>query len=174
MDARLTRARDEGLGLAQRTALAAKWRGDILISIHANSAANRAAAGIETYVMAGPGFASTSGNTSDPRLFAGNRNDARNSVLALCVQRNLLAATGAEDRGIRRARFDVLREAPCPAVLVECGFLSNPGESVRLASAAYREQLARAISEGIWDYCRLGRREIVPAAVRPRPESPSL
>jgi hypothetical protein len=49
----------------------------------------------------------------------------------------------SEDRGVKRSRFLVLKEAPCPAVLVECGFVSNKREEEKLLTEAYREALAR-------------------------------
>jgi N-acetylmuramoyl-L-alanine amidase len=157
VDVRLTRSRDSDVSLSRRVALAGRWKADVFLSIHANAAANPQAAGMETYVLAGAGFLSTSGNTNEPDPSAGNRHDADNTVLAYCVQKSLVATTGADDRGIRRARFDVLRDAPCPAALVECGFLSNAAEARKLATAEYRETVARGISQGVWDYLRLGR-----------------
>jgi N-acetylmuramoyl-L-alanine amidase len=58
----------------------------------------------------------------------------------------------SEDRGVRRARFEVLREATMPAALVEAGFLSHPAEGKRIFTAEYRKQMARAIVEGIQSY----------------------
>ena len=60
--------------------------------------------------------------------------------------------TGAEDRGVRRARFAVLRYAEMPAVLVEAGFMTHPTESQKIYSSAYRKQLAQAITSGVLAY----------------------
>ena len=63
-----------------------------------------------------------------------------------------MRATGTADRGVKRARFYVLRNATCPAILVEGGFLSNRSEELRVLDSAYREKLARSIDEGIANY----------------------
>ena len=149
---RLTRTADNTLTLKQRSDLAAKWNAALFVSIHMNSAANKAAEGIETYLLPAPGYPSTSGSEKRKEPAAGNRHDAASSLLAYCLHKQLLARTKAPDRGIRRARFDVLRDAPCPAILIECGFLSHAAERKRLTSPQYRKTLAKAISEGIRDF----------------------
>jgi N-acetylmuramoyl-L-alanine amidase len=58
----------------------------------------------------------------------------------------------AADRGIRRARFEVLCTAPCPAALVECGFLSNRQEEEQLLTKDYRDAMAEGIAKGILSY----------------------
>ena len=70
------------------------------------------------------------------------------------AQGALLRRTRAFDRGVKRARFAVLRDVGVPAVLVEVGFLSNPREERALLDPAYREKIARAITEGIIAYQR--------------------
>jgi N-acetylmuramoyl-L-alanine amidase len=76
-------------------------------------------------------------------------------VLAYQLQRSLVAALDAEDRGLRRARFAVLRTATMPAVLIEGGFLSDPAERKKIADQKYRSRLARAILQGVLDYRRV-------------------
>ena len=63
-----------------------------------------------------------------------------------------MAGTGGRDRGLRRARFAVLRGLNCPGVLVEAGFVTHPVEGRNLGSAAYRERLAEAIATGVLNY----------------------
>ena len=53
---------------------------------------------------------------------------------------------------MRRARFVVIRDASCPAILIESGFLSNPAEEQRLLATDYRDKLAKGIADGILDY----------------------
>jgi len=72
--------------------------------------------------------------------------------LGYFLQRELIDQTRTVDRGVKRARFEVLRLAPCPAALVEIGFLSNTAERKRLASPAYRDRLADGIAHGIRVY----------------------
>jgi len=75
--------------------------------------------------------------------------------LAYQVQKALTRGLPAEDRGVRRARFAVLRDAAMPAVLVEAGFMSNPSEAHKIFTAAYRQKIARAIVEGLLAYKRV-------------------
>ena len=151
----LTRDADDTLSLAERVELTAT--ADLLVSLHLNAAANPAAQGIETYLLpaAGqPGTADPGGN-DQPAATAGNAFDGANQVLGYLLQQALLHATGGEDRGLRRARFFLLRTAPCPAVLVEAGFLSHAAEEQRWLDPIYREQVANGIVTGIRAYLAL-------------------
>jgi hypothetical protein len=56
------------------------------------------------------------------------------------------------DRGVKHARFHVLRNVRVPAVLVECGFLSNIAEGQRVATSLFRQQIGVAIAQGIQNY----------------------
>ena len=135
---------------------------DVYVSIHFNSGGS--AEGIETYCVSPAGASSTAnfnGNSSDRDTGGGdssvvtnNRFDSQNVWLAHCIQRSALQATGAMDRGVRRARFWVLRYASCPAILIEGGFLTNPSEEQRILRADYRETLARAVADGILTYAK--------------------
>ena len=60
-----------------------------------------------------------------------------------------------EDRGVRRARFAVLRDAAMPAILIEGGYLTHPVEGRKIFSDAYRHQLAQAVVKGILAYQKL-------------------
>ncbi|MBN2640398.1 MAG: N-acetylmuramoyl-L-alanine amidase [Victivallales bacterium] len=65
-----------------------------------------------------------------------------------------MSATGANDRGLKRARFYVIRKVSCPAVLVEVGFLSNRAEELKLGKNEYQDKIAEAIADGIYNYHR--------------------
>jgi len=150
-----TRRDDTFLSLEARTATAGVWRADAFVSLHANFAENRQAVGPETYVLPFAGYAPTGGDQriSDlPRN--GNSNDVCNTRLGYSIHRRLPGRGGEADRGLRRARFQVLRQAGCPAVLVEVGFLSNAVEARLLASGWFRGRLARAVADGVLDYAR--------------------
>ena len=150
-----TRTNDCYLGLEERTAVAGVWRADAFVSLHANFAENRQAAGPETYVLPLAGYAATGGDQSYSQLPRnGNSNDVCNTLLGYSIHRRLPGRPGDGDRGLRRARFQVLRQAGCPAVLVEVGFLSNAVEARLLASGWFRDRLARAVADGVLDYAR--------------------
>lgn len=147
----LTRRDDRTVSLADRVALAKKNKADLFVSLHFNSGGS--AHGIETFCLTPAGASSTSSpqqrhKTTEP----GNEYDAPNVWLAHCVQHGLLSTVKANDRGVRRARFLVLRDAPCPAVLIEAGFLSNPVEERKILDAVYRDELAKGIAAGIRRY----------------------
>jgi N-acetylmuramoyl-L-alanine amidase len=76
----------------------------------------------------------------------------KNLFLAYQVQKSLTRNLDCEDRGVRRARFEVLREAVMPAILIEAGFLSHPVEGRKILDSAYRREIARAIVEGLLSY----------------------
>ena len=70
------------------------------------------------------------------------------------LQKALTRNLPVEDRGVRRARWAVLRDATMPAVLIEAGFLTHPTEGRLIHSTAYRQKIARAIVEGLLAYKR--------------------
>ncbi|MEO1845505.1 MAG: N-acetylmuramoyl-L-alanine amidase, partial [Akkermansiaceae bacterium] len=72
--------------------------------------------------------------------------------LANSIQRELVRRCRVKNRGVRFARFTVLVQTRCPAVLVECGFISNASERARCATSSYQSSAALAIAEGITKY----------------------
>lgn len=158
VEVRLTRETDHVMPLESRTFSAKKSKADLLVSIHFNSSGSRTVSGVETYIMPTPGFSSTlsSGSSRKPPKpvspCSGSRFGAMNSVLASYLQKGLATATGSPDRGVRQANFYVLRNAPCPAVLVECGYLSNGPEGARILTDAYQDRIATGIARGIMTY----------------------
>jgi len=155
----MTRAKDTFIDLDDRPVIAARRKADLLISVHFNAggAGNTTAQGTETFCLTLPGAPSTNagGEGVTRTSFQGNRFNAYNMLLAYQVQRALLRQVKSEDRGVRRARFAILRGATMPAVLVEAGFMSHPGEGRRIASSAYRRDVARAITSAVVEYKRL-------------------
>lgn len=152
LNVRMTRDQDYFVPLSKRTSLARQWGADLFVSIHFNAADNASVSGIETYVCSSAGFASTMGGRADPRAYTGNRFDTKNTLLAYYLHRGMLQQVKAIDRGIKHARFEVLRSAPCPAVLLECGFISNPTEATHVISGDRREAIARGIVNGLMSY----------------------
>lgn len=153
----LTRENDRFVELDERSRKAQRWGADLFISIHLNSAASTAAAGAETYVLAAAGYESTSGGLSNLTQ-PGNRFEAANTVVAYQIQRAMTQRLGANDRGVKRSRFLVLKNAPCPAVLVECAFVSNAREEEQLLQESRREALAQSLARGTINYLNLAKR----------------
>jgi N-acetylmuramoyl-L-alanine amidase len=154
----LTRSTDTFVELPTRPEIANRRNADLLVSLHFNAAdASRdSAQGAEVYCLTPAGASSTNarGEGGGAGSFAGNRSNEKNLFLAYQVQRAVTRSLGAEDRGVRRARFAVLRDAVMPATLIEAGFMSHPVEGRKIFTAGYRQKMARAIVEGVLAYKR--------------------
>ncbi len=154
-DVVMTRDDDSEPRLTERAAMVRAINADLFVSIHQNAATNRSAVGIETFCVTPPATVDPQDPRSPLKYDCPGHRFERNSLrLAGNIQSRLLQNTGATDRGVKRARFWVLRMSDCPAVLVECGFISNAGEEQKLARDDYRERLAEGIASGILQYCR--------------------
>ena len=122
----MTRENDVFIPLGTRTAIANSYRNAIFVSVHFNSAKRVGADGIETYFY------------------------SRDSLpLASAVHHFVAGGAPSPNRGVRRRGYYVLRKARVPAVLVECGFLTNPNEAARISTSSYRQSLAEQIAAGV-------------------------
>ncbi len=150
----LTRERDVFVELEDRSRRAAAIKADLFVSLHYNAATATSASGIETYCLTPAGQFSTNdpNNRGSTGALPGNRHDALNIRAAYQVQRALIKRMEARDRGVRRARFGMLKDLSCPGILVEGGFMSNRSEMLRLSQESYRQRIAVAIAEGIGAY----------------------
>jgi N-acetylmuramoyl-L-alanine amidase len=151
----LTRSSDEFIELEERPLIAKRRGADLFLSLHFNGAVS-SVSGVETYCMtpAGASSSNAGGQGASSLSSPGNLNNPANMTLAYQIHRTLVRTLGTEDRGVKRARFAVLREASMPAVLIEGGFMSNPAEARKLNDPAYRKRMAAAIVEGIRNYER--------------------
>ena len=152
-----TRASDPFVDLDDRAPIARKRGADLLLSLHFNAVGSGSGAsvrGAEVYCMTPARASSTNaqGKGSGSGSYPGNVNDPQNVVLAYQVQKSLVNKLGMEDRGVRRARFAILRNATMPAVLVEGGYMSNAAEAKKIYSSEWRRQLAQAITSGVLNY----------------------
>lgn len=152
----LTREKDVAIELQDRAPLANTAKADLFVSLHYNggAAGDTTSGGIETYCFTPAGQYSTNkaGGKADITTEPGNRFDTFNMLLAWHVHLATISSTGAEDRGVRRARFAVLRTLNCPGILIEGGFMSSRTEGAQIANAAYRQKLAEAIADGLTAY----------------------
>ena len=122
----MTRDSDVFVPLGTRCAIANSNRNAIFVSVHFNSATRRGASGIETYFY------------------------SRDSLsLASAIHHYVAGGAPSDNRGVRRRGYYVLRRTNMPAVLVECGFLTNPTEAGYAQNASYRQKLAEAIAAGV-------------------------
>ncbi len=128
----MSRTDDTYIALTDRAALTEEYDAPVFVSIHCNAAENIPTAnGIETY--AAP-------------------DDTDDAELAGCLQKQLIAATAAKDRGVKTSKLVVLTHNPAPAALVEIGFMTNADECAKITDEAYQDTLAAAIAAGINDY----------------------
>jgi len=154
----LTRTKDRYVDHADRSKLADDHPGYIFVSIHFNEDSSRSSEGWETYSLSPQYAPSTSSGGSlvgdEDQIWPGNSYDHHNFLLTQAIHRSaVLSQTNAPfDRGVKRARFKVLRLANSPSVLVEGGFMSNPREASLLRTEEYRQQVADWIFKGIMAY----------------------
>lgn len=148
----MSRRSDVYLSLQSRAAAANRSKADVMVSIHFNSAANKKVYGLETYCMTPAGASSSNAKKIDYKKYPGNNYDKNNFALAYLMQRAMLQHSRALDRGVKHARFLVIKEAKMPSVLVECGFLSNPNSEKIIGSDRYLNQIARGIAQSIINY----------------------
>jgi len=95
----------------------------------------------------------------------GNENELQSFSLATSIYSAMQGSLTMFDRGVKRARFAVLRLTQVPAVLVEGGFLTNPGDAKLIASRPWRDEYAKAIAIGILDYKKLAETKKPPRLV---------
>ncbi len=151
----LVRSADEFVTLEDRPRLAKRGKADCFLELHYNCAGpgDTETDGVEVYCLTPAGATSTNGGAdSYPGPLPGNRNDERNILLAYQLQRSLVEKLAVPDRGVRRARFVVLREAEIPAVLIEAGFMSRPDQMRRIQDAEHRRKTAQAVLDGVLAY----------------------
>lgn len=150
----LLRATDSYVDPLDRPAHARKHKADLFVSLHFNSAGDASVRGVETYCMTPARASSTNarGEGASTGAYEANRFDSRNILLAWHVQKQLVNKLDTADRGVRRARFAVLRFAPAPAILIEGGYMSHPAEMKKITDPDYRKQMAGAIVDGINAY----------------------
>ena len=126
---KMTRTSDYFIPLTQRAAIGNSISNSIFVSVHYNYTWKRHVSGLETFYY-----------TSKSR------------ALASYVQDRCIKKTRCNSRGVKFARYAVLRRSKNPAILVECGFVSNSYERNRMKTAKYRQAMAEGIGEGIIKY----------------------
>jgi len=176
MRAFLTRTGDYFVPLRRRTQIAKELGADVFVSIHANASHSKRAFGTEVY------FLSASGATDEAaREVAMRENEAdlaggiapeteddivsiltdmklsntlaRSSELAEKIMDSLGRHHKLVSRGVKQARFTVLKSADFPSVLTEIAFISNAGEAGLLKSDEFHEDVANLLAGALKDYC---------------------
>lgn len=129
-----TRIDDRSVELSERAAIANNAKARFFLSIHINSAASASANGTETYAYSSGG---------------------QGEKLAASIQKNLVAAIGLSNRGVKFANYAVLRETNMPAALTEVNFICNPKEEAMLKDEAFLSKAASGIAKGVIEFLGL-------------------
>ncbi len=163
----MTRETDVFVTLEERSRIANKTPSSILVSIHFNASPNGDAAnGAEIFSIAPrgtPGAHDEYLTLSHMRAGPGNEFDEASLALATVVQHAVVGSLDDRyDRGVKRARFAVLRATRSPSVLVEGAFLTNDDDDLQAASELWRANLSVALLAGILDYRRLINDDLAP------------
>ncbi len=165
----LTRNSDTFVELADRANVANRLKNVVFVSLHFNAAdTNAAASGFEIYCVTPRGAPSTAYEQTRMRDMIeenGNEHDIHSFALANAIYHSLHGKMEMFDRGVKRARFAVLRLAGVPSVLVEGGFLTNAGDARKVASKQWRDDYAASISRGILEYKKLAEKHVSPRQV---------
>jgi N-acetylmuramoyl-L-alanine amidase len=140
----MTRSRDEFVTLWKRTSLARSHRPSLFISIHTNAARNPKVNGTEIFYFAD---ANVKQNGSQYK-----QNKSKSYQFARLVQTNMTRFAKNKSRGVKPARFFVLKNSTTPAVLIEVGFITNSWEESNLVNSTYRDKLAQAIAQSVRDF----------------------
>src|SRR6266850_1792221 len=152
----MTREGDYFVPLEVRAKIANAARNSIFVSIHFNATNDDPnATGFEIFSFTPRGAPSTSDGTAAANSISaqpGSSVDAQSLALSACIYHSVLGHLREYDRGIKRARFAVLRLTKVPAVLIEGGFLTERGESKLISNKDWRAKLAGAIGIGIENY----------------------
>ncbi len=173
----MTRDKDVFIELNDRPGIAIKYDADLFISVHANASPDRAAKGIETYLLnttkdrnimalAAKENMMTIDQLKDIKLvsvvnaiqkdFALDFKREESLRLAhtvqACLVRDLQKDNIINDKGVKQGPFLVLYGAEMPSILTEVGFISNAEEESKLGTPEYRQELAQAIFDGIKEY----------------------
>ncbi len=176
MDIILTRSSDRFVSLWQRAHIANTKETDLFISIHANASRARQAHGFETYYLSEATddnaralaavenaslyfeSSSLSGVSTDLKAtlwdIVYTENRAQSVELARYISQALEKDVKGRNRGVKSARFYVLKYVRMPSVLVEVGFITNRKEEKELEDRRHRQRVAKAIARGILSYKR--------------------
>jgi N-acetylmuramoyl-L-alanine amidase len=160
----MTRSNDTFLSLGARVAYANKVPNSIYVSLHFNAGGSHAT-GIETFALSPQGSSSVYGaSTSDGHSFRGNQRDSENIALATAIHASVVSHFKLVDRGVKRARWHVLRGLERPGVLFEGGFVTNANDAKLIAAENFRTEMASTIAQAIMNY----RKALQPGKPAPR------
>jgi N-acetylmuramoyl-L-alanine amidase len=126
----VTRRSDYFITLPERVRITSRYSNAIFVAIHYNYTWKEDVSGLETYFT-----------------------NPNSQALAENVHSSMMRKMHLINRGVKYARFFVIKNTTCPSILVECGFVSNPSERSKMKAAWYRQNLAEGIAQGVQNFC---------------------
>lgn len=162
-----SRLSDSFVDLSERPKMNKNYDSPVFVSVHFNSAGWKPSAnGIEVYALPASGLPTT-GKAPDPildrRKDKGNAIVPASFVFANTMQHTLLGKmSGSFDRGVKRARYIVLRYSDVPSILIEGGFVTNAEEAKKIHSPQWRQEFAAAVADGVLAYMALANERSLP------------
>ena len=166
----VSRSSDVFIPLEERARIANRHDNALFVSVHFNSGGS--GTGLETYTLAPRGVPSMMADgprVSDLDPCPGHACDPQNMALATAMHAALVVKSRMYDRGIKRARFVVIRDITIPGVLIEGGFLSNTYDAKLVASTAYRQTMAQCILQAVMNYRRAVTPQVQDTTGQPSP-----
>lgn len=135
----MTRDKDVFVTLDRRARSGTLPANEIFVSVHFNAAQSPEAEGIEVFYY----------DAKDSQ-----QRTTQSKALAQAVYKQVIAATDAKPRGVKHGNYHVIRESAVPAILIEGGFLTHPGELEKIKDPAYLKKLSWGIAQGIANYLK--------------------
>jgi N-acetylmuramoyl-L-alanine amidase len=146
---RMTRSEDVFLPLEKRAEIANASDAAVFVSLHLNTSSSNSVSGIETYYTERKTLSAQRALQAKWALESAAVRDQRGRWLAQSLQSLACQETGAINRGIKERNYAVVGQALMPAVLIECGFLTNAAEAERLQTQVYQDKLIGGIAQGV-------------------------
>ena len=151
----MTREKDVEMSLQARSELCETQKPDLYISVHCNAhATSKDIQGIEVWI-ANPVGVPSYGTTTLGKDLPGTKFHSSNALLAYLTLKELIKASKATDRGVRRKQFYVISHSPAPSMLIEFGFLSNEAERKKMLTTTYQDKLCAAVCDAIDKFAKL-------------------
>lgn len=133
----MTRQDDTFIALDKRADFANRMKPTLFVSVHYNSAPSKEADGVEVFYY---------------RCEKDKKRTKESRLLAKAVLDQVISTTKANSRGVKNGNFAVIRETNMPAILIECGFLTNDKEMESIKDPAYMKKIAWGIAQGVKSY----------------------
>ena len=138
---KMVRKNDSTVSLKDRASFANNLNADLFISIHQNSFTNTLANGTEVY------YTTSKPDSGFPTQISNKLSKSKEIAKLTCD--NIVSAIGTYNRGIKDGNFSTLRNTKMPSILIECGFITNNSDALKITKDNYQNKIAKAIAYAI-------------------------